>query len=263
MVSEKEQLKNFFEHLDEIREELSQKDVFLFLDYDGTLTPIVDTPDLAVFSPETRALVQQLCFKYKVSIVSGRATEDVRAKVRIDNIFYAGSHGFEIVEPDGKVEINAEVQKICPVIDEVYVKLTERLKNVQGVLVEHVKYIVSTHYRLVSDEDFPQVEQAVEDILKDYSSLRKTNGKKVFEIRPQIDWDKGKAVEWILDVLQFDFQKNLAIYIGDDRTDEDAFAVLEGKGFGVLVAQEARDSKASYRIKNTDETKKVLEFFLK
>jgi len=263
MVSEEKQIKDFFGHLDEIKQELSQKDVFLFLDYDGTLTPIVATPDLAVFSPEMRELVQKLCLKYKVSIVSGRATDDVRSKVQIKNIFYAGSHGFEIVEPNGKVEINAEAQKIRPVVDEVYAKLTERLKNVQGALVEHVKYTISAHYRLVSNEDFFKVEQAVEDILKEYPNLRKTHGKKVFEIRPRIDWDKGKAVEWILDVLQFDKKKHRAIYIGDDRTDEDAFAILEGKGFGILVARKSRDSKAAYRIKDTDEVKKVLEFFVK
>jgi len=259
MVYSTKQPVAFFEHLDEIKQDLSQRDVFLFLDYDGTLTPIVATPDLAVLSDETRHVVQQACLKHKVSIVSGRATDDVRRKVKIEGIFYAGSHGFEINAPDGHIEINAEAQAIRPLIDEAHQKLSQRLKDVSGALVEHVKYTISTHYRLVSDEDFPKIEQAVDQILMEYPSLRKTHGKKVFEIRPQIDWDKGKAVEWILKVLQFDPQKNVVIYIGDDTTDEDAFAVLEGKGFGILVAQELRDSKATYWIKNTDDVKRVIE----
>ena len=263
MVYSEKQPVDFFRHLDELENQLAQKDVFVFLDYDGTLTPIVDTPDLAVLSQEMRETVQRLSKNYKVSIVSGRAIDDVRSKVQVSGIFFAGSHGFEIVDPSGKVEISKEAQAIRHVIDEVYEKLSARLKDVKGALVEHVKYTISAHYRLVSDEDFPKVENAVEDILNEYPDLRKTNGKKVFEIRPKIDWHKGKAVEWILNILGYHPDNQLAIYIGDDVTDEDAFAALEGKGFGILVADELRTSRASYIIKDTQDVKKVLESFIR
>ncbi len=263
MVSKEKHIKNFFEHLDEIKQTLSRKDVLLFLDYDGTLTPIVATPDLAILSEEMRAILKRVCSKYKVSIVSGRATDDVRNKVNIDGIFYAGSHGFEIISPDGKVKINEEAKNIRPIIDEVFSELKMLLKGIQGALVEHVKYTVSTHYRLVKEKDFLKVKHIVEAVLKKYPQLRKTQGKKVFEIRPKINWDKGKAVEWILDVLQFNDQKHRVIYIGDDTTDEDAFGVLEGKGFGILVAEETRETRAAYQVRNTDEVKKVLEFLVK
>jgi trehalose-phosphatase len=258
VYSEKQPV-DFFEHLDGLQSQLAQKDVFVFLDYDGTLTPIVDTPDKAVLSEGMRETVKRLAENYKVSIVSGRATDDVRSKVQIDGIFFAGSHGFEIVDPQGKVEISEAAQAMRSVIDEVHEKLSSRLKDVEGALVEHVKYTISSHYRLVSEEDFPKVEKAVEDILKEYPGLRKTNGKKVFEIRPRIDWHKGKAVEWILNVLGYQGDNHLAIYIGDDVTDEDAFAALDGKGFGILVADEPRASKATYVIKDTEDVKKVLE----
>jgi len=261
VITEKEPVK-FFEHLDEVKSKFSQKDVFVFLDYDGTLTPIVATPDLAVLASDMHEVLQRLCSLYTVSIVSGRATDDVRGKVRIKVIFYAGSHGFEIVQPDGNVEVNQQAEEIRGVIDEVYKKLQGRLNNVPGARVEHVKYTISTHYRLVSDEDFFKVKDAVEETLSQYSNLRITHGKKVFEIRPRINWDKGKAVEWILKVLNFNPQKNLAVYIGDDTTDEDAFAVLEEKGFGILVAGPARPSKAKYLIDNTDEVKKILELLI-
>lgn len=254
---------NFFEHLDELKGRLAQKDVFVFLDYDGTLTPIVATPDLAVLSDDMREAVRKLSSHYKVSVVSGRATADVKGKVRIEGIFYAGSHGFEIVDPDGKVEVNAEAQAVRHVIDEAHQKLSDRLRAVEGALVEHVKYTISAHYRLVSAEDFPKVEQAVEGILKEYPGLRRTHGKKVFEIRPRIDWHKGKAVEWILNVLGYHPDNHLAVYIGDDVTDEDAFAALEGKGFGILVAHEPKVSKAAYMVKDTQDVKKALEFFIR
>ena len=90
MVYSEKQPVSFFEHLNGLKSQLAQKDVYLFLDYDGTLTPIVATPDLAVLSDEMREVVQKASELYKVSIVSGRATDDVRSKVQIDNIFYLG-----------------------------------------------------------------------------------------------------------------------------------------------------------------------------
>lgn len=262
MVPSEAQPVDFYEHLDELKSQLAQKDVFVFLDYDGTLTPIVDTPDLAVLSENMRETVKTLASMYKVSIVSGRATNDVRSKVKIDGLFYAGSHGFEIVSPDGETTVNEQAQKIRHVIDEVYEKISKQVKDIKGSLVENVKYTISVHYRLVADKDFPKIEGAVENILKEYPNLRKTSGKKVFELRPKIDWHKGRAVEWILDVLGYDAANNMAVYIGDDVTDEDAFAALKGKGFGILVAESPRPSKAAYRIRTTDDVKDVLDLLI-
>ena len=256
-------MKEFFENSDEIKGLLAGKHPVFFLDYDGTLTPIVATPDLAIISDAMRQTVLDLSNKLTLAIVSGRATDDVKSKVKIDGIFYAGSHGFEIIDPQGEVTINDEAQMIRAVIDEVYTRLSEKLKDVKGALVEHVKYTISSHYRLVSEDDFPLVEQAVNETLEEYPQLRRTDGKKVFEIRPRIDWDKGKAVRWIMSYLKFDPAKHMAVYIGDDTTDEDAFAVLNDVGFGVLVAEQERPSQAQYIISDTDEVRKVLQWFIK
>ena len=85
---------NFFENVDDVKNAMAGKEPVVFLDYDGTLTPIVATPDLAIISDEMREAVRALSQRRKVSIVSGRATDDVRGKAEIDGIFYAGSHGF-------------------------------------------------------------------------------------------------------------------------------------------------------------------------
>ncbi len=253
---------NFFDQQEDIKKALDAKDVLLFLDYDGTLTPIVDTPDLAVISDDMRATVSRAAEVMSVSIVSGRATDDVRGKVGLEQVFYAGSHGFEIIDPEGKVTINEEARQIRPVIDEVHAQLSQRLSKIQGALVEHVKYTISAHYRLVADKDFPAVEKAVDEILMEFPTLRKTSGKKVFEIRPKIDWDKGRAVQWILKFLKFDPQKQVPIYIGDDTTDEDAFKVLSGKGLGILVAEKPRPTTAAYMIPDTAAVKAVLEWLI-
>jgi len=255
-------LKNFFESSEEIKALLAGKQPVFFLDYDGTLTPIVATPDLAIISDAMRDTVVDLAGKLTVSIVSGRATDDVKSKVNIDGIFYAGSHGFEIIDPQGEVTINDEAQKIRSVIDEVHAELTDMVKDIEGALIEHVKYTISAHYRLVADQDFSRFEEQVNAALEKHPQLRKTSGKKVFELRPRIDWDKGKAVQWIMSYQQFDPSKHVAIYIGDDTTDEDAFAVLGDAGFGILVAEKERPSKAQYMISNTDDVQKTLQWFM-
>lgn len=251
--------KSFFEELESQKDVFEGKEPVIFLDYDGTLTPIVATPDLAVIAPEMRETVRRLAQHYKVSVVSGRATDDVRGKVGIEGIFYAGSHGFEIVDPQGQVTVNAEAQKIRAVIDEIHERLTRRVAHISGALIEHVKYTVSCHYRLIPPEHFEEFEHIVDRTLTEYPNLRKTSGKKVFELRPRIDWDKGKAVDWILDVLAFDAQRQIAVYVGDDTTDEDAFSVLATRGFGILVADPPRDSAAQYVVRDVAQVKQVLE----
>ncbi len=251
---------DFFDHIGQVQDKLKDKGLIVFLDYDGTLTPIVDRPELALLSDGMRATVSQLSKKYKIAVVSGRATDDVRDKVKLYGIFYAGSHGFEIVEPTGKVKYNEEANKIRPIIDEAHAKLKKRLSSIKGALAEHVKYTISAHYRLVEEKDLPEFEKIVDDTLDEYPQLRKSSGKKVFECKPKIDWDKGKAVDWILSVLAS--EHSLPVYIGDDVTDEDAFRVLKDKGFGILVADPVRASEARYVVKDVDAVKKVLEFFI-
>lgn len=257
-----EKIKNFFEQQDEIKKIIGNKTPVIFLDYDGTLTPIVDTPDKAIIGEEMRALVQDLAKRRMVSIVSGRATHDVSVKVKIDNIFYAGSHGFEIISPDGEVTINKEAREVRNIIEEAYAELKQALAHIPGALVEDVKYTISAHYRLVDDNDVKEFTDIVDQIVEKYSVLRKTSGKKVFELRPKIEWDKGKAVNWILDIVEFNSDESVAIYVGDDTTDEDAFKVLTKKGLGILVADPLRDSAAQYRVKDVEEVKDVLRFFI-
>ncbi len=252
----------FFDHENEFKKVITQKEPLIFLDYDGTLTPIVDTPDLAILTDEMRDLISEISKRYKTAIVSGRATDDVKKKVAIENIFYAGSHGFEIITPQGHIEINKEANAIKPRIDRIYEELKAALKDVKGSLVEHVKYTVSLHYRLVSDEDFPTFKTLALKVLNSYPELRITEGKKVFEIRPDIDWNKGRAVEWILSTLKFDTNKNVVLYVGDDTTDEDAFKAIKNYGYGLLVSETNRETAAKYFLKDTRDVKRFLNFLI-
>lgn len=252
---------NFFEHEDAFVRLVGGRTPVMFLDYDGTLTPIVATPDKALLSEDMRDTVARLSKRYTTAIVSGRATDDVRAKVKLDQLMYAGSHGFEIYMPGGEVIVNQEARNIRPVIDRVYESLRDKLKDIPGALVEHVKYTISAHYRLVDERRVGDLEAIVDDVLRHETQLRKTCGKKVFELRPRIDWDKGKAVNWILDTLNVK-ETACPIYIGDDTTDEDAFRVLKNVGLGIVVRDPERASAAPFYVDTTEDVKRVLEHIM-
>ncbi len=234
------------------------KRLAVFLDYDGTLTPIVQRPELATMSDEMRATIKALADECLVAIISGRDRPNVEEKVKVDSLVYAGSHGFDIAGPEGlRLQYEQGVQFI-PLLDQAEKALRERLSTVQGTIIEHKKYSVAVHYRLVADNDLTAVQEAVNAVLSCHPELRKTEGKKVYELQPRIDWNKGKAVLWLLQKLHFDKTPSLAIYIGDDTTDEDAFNALEDFGVGILVGRTPRPTAARYALASPDEVREFL-----
>ncbi|NIO08862.1 MAG: trehalose-phosphatase [Deltaproteobacteria bacterium] len=252
-------LPSALESLDEISQRIENKRAVVFLDYDGTLTPIVEQPDNAVMTEKMRDIVQQLAKTLTVGIVSGRARPKVFNFVKLDELIYAGSHGFDIACP-GRSQIIHEAGKgFLPAIDKVYKEISKLVKPIEGSLVEHTGFSISVHYRLVSEDQVPRMEAMVDQLLTENPTLRKTHGKKVFEIRPKIDWDKGKAVLWILKALELDGSNVMPFYLGDDTTDEDAFRVLEERGIGILVTDTTKFTRASYTLKDTDEVGQFLK----
>lgn len=229
-----------------IARELDNKSVAVFLDYDGTLTPIVDRPDLAVLSDRMRATVRALAGLCTVAIISGRDRADVERLVGIRELVYAGSHGFDISGPDGLKVQHEEGVAYAGVVHRAADRLAEALAGVAGVLVEPKRFAVAVHYRQVADGDIAAVEAAVDQVVQSEPELRKTYGKKVFELRPRFDWDKGKAVLWLLEALGLDGRDAVAFYLGDDTTDEDAFVALAERGVGILVGCPARETAARY-----------------
>jgi trehalose 6-phosphate phosphatase len=230
----------------EIERELGGKRAAVFLDYDGTLTPIVERPDLAVLSEEMRTAVKNLAAICKVAIISGRDRADVHRLVGLDELVYAGSHGFDIAGPEGLRIQHEEGTAFATTIQRAAARISEALTSIRGALVETKRFAVAVHYRQVATKDLPAVEAAVDNVLKDMPDLRKTFGKKVFELRPRLDWDKGEAVLWLLRTLGLDRHEVLPFYLGDDTTDEDAFAALQGRGIGILVGCPARETAARY-----------------
>ena len=243
----------------DIQRALEGRQAAVFLDYDGTLTPIVDTPAQAVLSEEMRGTVRCLGDRCVTAVVSGRGRQDVQERVRLDNLFYAGTHGFDIVGPAGSGIQHQVGREFLPAMEELHQRLRGALGQVAGLLLETKGYSIAVHYRLVEEGAVAEVESMVDGLLQDYAGLRKTHGKKVFEIRPRFDWNKGKAVGWILQALGLDHPGVVPLYLGDDTTDEDAFEAVAGMGFGILVADEPRPTAAVYRLAGDAEVARFLQ----
>jgi trehalose 6-phosphate phosphatase len=230
--------------------------VAVFLDYDGTLTPIVSQPEEALLANSMREALQELASRVPVAILSGRDLDDVRARVNIENIVYAGSHGFDIAGPDGlRRQIASE---FLPKLDTAEKKLQAALTGIAGARVERKRLSIATHYRNVNEKDVPKVKQAVGEVAWCHRELRKMTGKKVHELQPDIDWDKGRALTWLLETLGLEGENVFPIYIGDDRTDEDAFWALKSHGVGILVSEQSRPTAATYSLRNPDEVEEFL-----
>ncbi|URE02397.1 glycosyl hydrolase [Musa troglodytarum] len=280
------------------------KQIVMFMDYDGTLSPIVDDPDSAFMSDAMREAVRDVARYFPTAIVSGRCLDKVINFVRLADLYYAGSHGMDIKGPTRPRHAKARVgappphptpppltgsqtesiscrifrlhaylllplcvvqakpvlfqpaSEFLPMIDAVYKALFERTKSTPGARVENNKFCVSVHFRCVDEKSWSSLFEQVRSVLKAYPKLRLTQGRKVLEIRPTIKWDKGKALEFLLESLGFADCKNIMpVYIGDDRTDEDAFKVLRdrGQGFGILVSKFPKETNATYSLQEPSE----------
>jgi alpha,alpha-trehalase len=245
--------------MEEIRKAAAKKEIAVFLDYDGTLTPIVDSPEQAVLSDPMRDRVIQLAEICTVAVISGRDLQDVREKVGIDHIFYAGSHGFDIAGPRGREVEFQQGKDFLPALNEAQEKLNGKLEEIKGTLLERKKFSIAVHYRKVKEEEVGRVEEAVDEVLAQHPRLRKSYGKKVYELQPKIDWHKGKALNWVLDALHLNKPDVLPVYIGDDTTDEDAFKAIKDRGIGIVVMKKPRPTEARYWLKDPEEVGKFLE----
>lgn len=243
--------------------ELAQqkKRVVFFLDYDGTLSPIVEDPDTAYIPEQTREALSIVASRFTTAIVSGRSKEKVRGMVNLEQLIYAGSHGFDIEGPDGT--ISHQVASDClPNLKKVRDQLAKLVPLFPGSIVEDNLLSISFHYRQVDPSLIPEVQRMVDDVAN-RNGLVRTKGKMVYEVRPLFDWHKGKAVEYLLEALELSGEGVLPIYIGDDVTDEDAFKVLQGKGISVIVADSSlsRDTHADMRLNDPLEVQKFLMHF--
>ncbi|MEO7194679.1 MAG: trehalose-phosphatase [Pseudonocardiaceae bacterium] len=215
---------------------LAGRRLAVFLDYDGVLTPIVDRPQDAVMSESMREAVQALARRCPVCVVSGRDRVVVQRLMGMDDLVVAGSHGFDIWSPREGTIAHPAASGSDDLIAEVTDRLRAEIESIPGVVLEPKRASVGVHYRLVDPERHATVTALVNDLVGEYAGrLKVTPGKRVYELQPKIDWNKGKAVLHLLRMLDLDAGDVAPLYLGDDITDEDAFRALAGRGVGIIV----------------------------
>jgi trehalose 6-phosphate phosphatase len=239
--------------------------LLLLADYDGTLTPIVGRPDDAVLSSGTRDRLAGLAKipALSVGVISGRGMRELKAMVGIEGIYYAGNHGLEIEGP-GLSYITPAAGTARPTMQELAGQLAAGLADIGGVIIQDKGLSISIHYRLVAEGEERKVTDIVHRLTTvpcNEGKIRVFSGKKVWEIRPPVDWDKGKAVEAIAgEVKKLRHpERLLTVFLGDDVTDEDAFRVVRRPGgWSIYVGGEAATSAAEYYLSSTSEVEEFL-----
>lgn len=253
--SEIDQLPNALDRMEEINAAMNGRKPALFLDYDGTLSPIVANPQDATMPEETRAILKKLSTLVPIAILSGRDRQDVAQKIGLEQLVYGGSHGYDIAGlPLGKKRYQG-TEMVFPALSEAEQELREKLEDIEGVEIERKRYAIAVHYRNAHPDKIHSINNVVKQTVDRQDLLKIAGGKKVVELKPIFDWHKGKALLWLLDSLDLKSEKYFPIFIGDDITDEDALVEVakEGTGIGIIVGSHGGNTAASYKFGNLDE----------
>lgn len=237
-------LPSAFDLLDEVGAAARAGGLALFFDYDGTLTPIVSRPEDAELSEDARGVLARLTAVARVAVISGRDLDDVAQRVGVPGVTYSGSHGFETEHADGRRVSHPEGESYLRDLADAYRALNARVASVPGVIIERKRFAVAMHYRLAPADAVPSLSTAIEEVARQHPRLRVTEGKQVRELRPALEWGKGHIVEALIG----SWQPRLAVFVGDDVTDEDAFAALRSQGVGIIVTADDRHTAASHRL---------------
>ena len=227
-----------------------QSHILLLLDFDGTLSEIAPSPEEAILRPGNAALLSRLARhpKCTVGVISGRALENVSRKVGVPGLVYAGNHGLEI-DGTGLQYLHPDAAAALPAIARVAGELDAALSDVTGAFVENKTLTLTVHFRQTPEQFHDAVAAVFDDAARPLVSAglcRVTSAKSALELRPAVDWDKGRALTLIRSRLAPDA---FPIYIGDDATDEDAFqAAQDVGGAGVFVGPADATTCAHWRL---------------
>ncbi len=246
--------------VEEMRSRLKGREISLFLDYDGTLTPVTGRPEDARISFQMKELVRVLAGSMPVAIVSGRGLADIEALVGIDGLAYAGNHGLEAASPDFTMTYDIG-RAAREELDGLEPALTGLEEDFKGVIFENKGSSYTVHYRLLGSRHFHAFKEAFDRITAPALSrglVRLALSKRAFEIRANVDWNKGRAVLWMLDRNRF--RGTMPVFIGDDETDKDAYRALGPGGVSVHVGSEAEE--AAFHLVAQDEVKVFLKLLL-
>jgi trehalose 6-phosphate phosphatase len=260
-------MRHLFRRCNEIARQVNEaSQTLLFLDYDGTLTPIVARPEMAVLSSQARQVLKQISRHrlFKLAIISGRSLSEIRTLLALENIAYAGNHGLEIECPPEYCQgrgaetttfAHPIAKEFQPRLERLEQRLRKRFAGIDGIVIQNKGLSLSVHYRLVEETRVERIRQLFSEAIESEDvkdKLQVTKGKKVLEVRPPIDWNKGKAIEWLLQL--YGTRGSLPIFAGDDLTDEDGFRIMNKiGGISIFVGKNKASSNARYYLNSPEQ----------
>jgi len=256
-------MKNLWKNLDKVINILKINEIkILMLDFDGTLTPIVKHPEEAKLSLQVKKMLSCLSKKrgFYLGIISGRRLEDIKGKIDLPNLIYAGNHGLEGEICKRKYSFTP-TKEYLKCLDRIKDELEEIAHKFNGAFIEDNQVLLSFHYRNVSSKKILSLNSSLNKLFKSYKEsglISVVNGKKVYSIRPNSEWDKGYFLNLVIEKIKKKTKAvPIALYLGDDTTDEDVFEKLN-KGITIKVGKNS-NTQAKYYLKDTKETLKFLE----
>ncbi len=250
-------VRHLLEHWEGLKTDLACRSLYLVLDFDGTLSPIVRDPGQAVLSLRMRRRLEKLLSTgwCKIAVISGRTLEDIRRRVGIAGITYGGNHGLEVEGPGVKFRYPIPEKAGCA-LDDVRLKLEKAFSAIPGAFLEDKGMTLTAHLRKVKRGGLLIAAHAVSEATGPHRMRKEIvvrPGKEAFEIRPSVEWNKGKTVLWLLEKgAVAGGEPPWPLCVGDDRTDEDAFRAIRERGMAVFVGT-PRQTQARYYLKNVGE----------
>ncbi|WP_380677761.1 trehalose-phosphatase [Salinigranum sp. GCM10025319] len=236
-VSERGAPPEVWSRIDELGRWLDGSDgLVLGVDFDGTLAPIADDHREPTLDPSAHGALRALAAvpSIHLAVVSGRSRADLTARVGVDGAVYAGNHGLELVTDDGAA-VHSEAAGLGPTVRRACDELDDRLGDISGCVIERKGVTATVHFRRVHDDAVPEVTSTVEEVASAVDGIRVTAGKRVRELRPAVQWDKGETMRLLRESAPDGWR---TMYVGDDTTDEDAFRAIRPDGIGVYVADD-------------------------
>jgi len=218
----------------------------------------VDDPQEAWLHPAVRADLARLAASARLSlgVISGRRLHDLRRRVALPGLIYAGCHGLEISGP-GLAFRHAEAMARSAALRQVVQQLQAKVATVPGVVIEPKSLGAAVHYRRARPEVVRPLVAEIRAAVTGWPGLRLA-GRKAIEILPTPRWDKGRCILWIESRLHASAGEPVrSVYLGDDATDEFAFRALAGRAVTVKVGRGGR-TWARHRVRGVRDVHRIL-----